>query len=50
MSSSQRLHYPLPHLSEEVKASFLEAVKPVYDKFVPDIDAEFYSLLTATQK
>ena len=35
---------------EDVRATFLEAVKPVYDRFVPDIDAEFYSLLTATQK
>lgn len=36
--------------SAETRASFLEAVKPVYDKFLPQIDAEFYNLLTATQK
>ncbi len=36
--------------TEETHAQFIEAVKPVYDKFVPDIDPTFFSLLTATQK
>ena len=39
--------YPFP---AETRASFLEAVKPVYDHFLPQIDSEFYALLTATQK
>ena len=39
--------HPFP---AETRAAFLEAVKPVYDSFVPQIDPTFYSLLTATQK
>lgn len=39
--------HPFP---EETRARFIEAVRPVYDRFVPNIDPAFFSLLTATQK
>ncbi len=37
-------------LSAEQRAAFVEAVKPVYAKYLPNIDPKFYELLTATQK
>lgn len=36
--------------SAEMRATMLETVKPVYDKYVPGIDPTFYKLLTETQK
>lgn len=35
---------------DAMRNDFIQAVKPVYDQFVPEIDATFYELLTATQK
>lgn len=39
--------HPFP---AEQRAAFIEAVQPVYDKYVPNIDPKFYELLKATQK
>ncbi|WP_165078332.1 MULTISPECIES: TRAP transporter substrate-binding protein [unclassified Desulfovibrio] len=39
--------YPFP---PEERALFVEAVQPVYEKYVPNIDPKFLELLKATQK
>ncbi|WP_297047247.1 TRAP transporter substrate-binding protein [uncultured Desulfovibrio sp.] len=39
--------YPFP---AEERAAFIEAVQPVYDKYVPTLDPKFFELLKATQK